>query len=499
MTDRSHRRWTGNHRVRPFAPPVVAALAVATLAVPGPGVARASVSEIPAAPAVLGISPASGPVAGGVTVTITGTGLSGATKVVFGTVAAASFAVVSDSQVTAVSPVEAAATPNIRVTTPGGTSPVVPADRFTVKAPAPTVTGVTPDWGSVTGGSTVTITGTGLSRTTKVLFGAVAATSFAIVSDSQVTAVSPALTAGVRNIRIITPSGMSPITPAGGFTPQPVGYPFCGTLQGPPTTTKLMVIYEENRNASAIYGSAAAPDINAYAADCGSAQNYQSLTHPSLPNYLASTSGVSYASAPWNTDCVPGGTCLTANENIFDQVGVSGWRSYVESMSGNCSSTGTDYLARHNPALYYTDLDSACAIDDVPMGTPASGPLAEDVASGTLPTFSTVTPDVDDDMHDGSTAQGDAWLAGWIPVITAGPDYQSGDLTIVIVWDEGSGSGNVASTVPMIVLSPYITPGTTSSTPFTHDSLLKAAEDVAGVPELAGAYTAGDLRTAFGF
>ena len=110
-----------------------------------------------------------------------------------------------------------------------------------------------------------------------------------------------------------------------------------------------------------------------------------------------------------------------------------------------------------------------------------------------------MTPNLDNDMHSAGIAQGDAWLAGWIPVLTAGPDYRSGDLTIVIVWDEGTGTGNVPTTVAMVALSPYVTPGTVSATYFTHDSLLKAAEDVAGVGELAGAKTAGDLRAGFGF
>lgn len=268
---------------------------------------------------------------------------------------------------------------------------------------------------------------------------------------------------------------------------------------GAPATTKLMVIYEENTDASSIYGSSSATNINKYATDCGSAQNYQALTHPSLPNYMASTSGLSYASDPWTGDCDPGGTCLTGNNNIFHQVGASGWKAYAESMSSNCSTSGDAYASKHNPAEYYTDVSAQCATNDVPMGSTTSGALHNDVVKSTLPTFSTVTPNLNNDMHDGSIQQADSWLGGWIPQITAGPDYQAGHLTIIIVWDEGSGDGNVPSTVAMIAMSPFIVPGTKSSTYFTHSSFLKAAEDVARVPELAGAASANSLRTAFGF
>jgi len=274
---------------------------------------------------------------------------------------------------------------------------------------------------------------------------------------------------------------------------------YCGQRTGAPATSKVMVIYEENHSYSSIIGSASAPTINSYAQSCGKATNYQALTHPSLPNYMASTSGVSYASSPWSSDCSPSVSCSTANNNIFNQVGPTHWKSYAESMTSNCSGSGPSVASRHIPAEYYTNLASSCATNVVPLGTTTSGALHADVAAGTIPTFTTVTPNQINNMHDGTITQGDNWLSTWIPVITSGPDYQSGHLTILIVWDEGSGSGNIASTVAMLAISPYAVPGTSSATAFTHYSLLKAAEDVAGVSELGLAATANSLRTAFGF
>jgi hypothetical protein len=91
-------------------------------------------------------------------------------------------------------------------------------------------------------------------------------------------------------------------------------------------------------------------------------------------------------------------------------------------------------------------------------------------------------------------------LAHWIPVITSGPDYTSGHLVAVIVWDEGAGSGpDGHSTVPAILLSASIRPGTTSAHVFTHYSLLRAAEEIARVPALHAASSANDLRRAFHF
>jgi IPT/TIG domain len=95
-------------------------------AVPGTGGDRA--------PAITAVSPNSGKKAGGTNVTITGIGLTGATKVTFGGVAATSFTVVSATEITAVSPAGAVGVRNVVVTTPSGASPVVAADDFTYTA-----------------------------------------------------------------------------------------------------------------------------------------------------------------------------------------------------------------------------------------------------------------------------------------------------------------------------------------------------------------------------
>ena len=169
-------------------------------------------------PTVTSISPTSGPTAGGSTVTITGTDFTGATKVAFGPLAATSYTVVSSTEITAVSPPQAASLRNIFVTTPSGTSAGVAADQFTYTNGPPTVTKVSPTSGSTAGGTTVTITGTNFTGATKVVFGPLAATSYTVVSSTDITAVSPAQAASTRNIFVTTPSGTSAGVAADQFT-----------------------------------------------------------------------------------------------------------------------------------------------------------------------------------------------------------------------------------------------------------------------------------------
>jgi hypothetical protein len=92
-------------------------------------------------PTVTGVSPTSGPTAGGTSVTITGTGFTGATAVKFGTTSAPTFTVNSATQITATAPA-GTGTVDVTVTTPGGTSAVnAPADRFTYTS-APVISAV---------------------------------------------------------------------------------------------------------------------------------------------------------------------------------------------------------------------------------------------------------------------------------------------------------------------------------------------------------------------
>lgn len=159
-------------------------------------------------PIVNEIIPNHGPAVGGTTVQIVGHNLSGATAVDFGPNVATSVTVVSADKVTAVSPA-GSGTVNVRVTTPSGKSAANPPhDGFAYVSPI--VNQVIPNHGPATGGTSVRIIGHNLKGATAVDFGPTPATSFSVVSDAIVDAVSPAGT-GTVNVRVTTPSGESAI------------------------------------------------------------------------------------------------------------------------------------------------------------------------------------------------------------------------------------------------------------------------------------------------
>jgi phosphatidylinositol-3-phosphatase len=273
----------------------------------------------------------------------------------------------------------------------------------------------------------------------------------------------------------------------------------CGTRAGSkPLIQHVVWIWEENHSFGQVIGSSNAPYINAVAKACGLATNYRSISHPSAPNYVGATSGLALSGLP-PTDCTT--HCRQKGSSIFGQ---TTWRAYQESMPKNCYPYNSGaYVARHNPPTYFSALTN-CATDDVPLTD-----LAQALSAGTLPAFTFITPNLNDDMHDGTVAQGDAWLAKQLPKILASPDYTSGTTAIFVTWDEGSGGGGLKGTncitstsaschVATLVISPYTTPGTVDSVRLSHYALLRTTEELLGLPLLGQAATAPSMAASFG-
>jgi phospholipase C len=295
-----------------------------------------------------------------------------------------------------------------------------------------------------------------------------------------------------------TATGVTAASPASAAT-RP-----CGTATAPPAYRHVIWIWMENRSFSDIIGNTSqAPYINSLAASCGLATNYHNTTHPSLPNYLAATSGLAQGKLPILSflDCNVSAICRTSAPSIFGQGET--WKAYEESMPSDCDKSNSgEYAVRHNPAPYYTSL-SGCASHDVPYTQ-----LAANLAGNTLPAFSFITPNLIHDMHDGTTAQGDAWLASNLPAILNSRQYRAGTTAVFITWDEGSGgypaedcddttSTDASCRVATIVISPSTPAGATSKTFFTHYSLLATTEQLLGLPRLGQASSSPTMTAAF--
>ncbi|MEQ9162554.1 MAG: IPT/TIG domain-containing protein, partial [Ilumatobacter fluminis] len=150
------------------------------------------------------IDPATGPEVGGTAVTISGDNFTDATAATFDGMPGTSFTVVSDDEITVVSPPHTPGPVDVVVRSAfGDAAPLT----FTYTSVAASATSLTPASGPDTGGTTVTITGTNLTHATGVTFDGTAGTSFTVVDDTTVRVVTPAGTRGPVDVIVVSPYG----------------------------------------------------------------------------------------------------------------------------------------------------------------------------------------------------------------------------------------------------------------------------------------------------
>jgi hypothetical protein len=259
----------------------------------------------------------------------------------------------------------------------------------------------------------------------------------------------------------------------------------CGRSgRAPARYDHVIWIVMENKSFSGVIGSSQALYIRALAKACGLATNFKAESHPSLPNYIAMTSG---STQGVGDDSGPSSHKL-AVRSIFSQLG-GAWRALDESMPSPCARDDSGrYAVRHNPAVYYTNLGARCRAQDVPLNTRRPDLSAR---------FTFVTPNLCHDMHDCSVADGDRWLSGFVPRVVRSREYRAGRTALFITWDEDDFSSS--NRIPTLVIAPHTRPGTRSAKPFTHYSLLHTTDELLGLPNTLGAAApARSMRSAFG-
>jgi hypothetical protein len=171
-----------------------------------------------AGPTLTKVTPDAGPTAGGNAVTLTGTGFTGATAVTFGTKPAAPVTVHGPTSITATVPAGTAGTVTVTVTTPAGVSN---AEPYTYDA-VPVLTQLTPAKGPTTGGTPVTLTGSGFTPTATVTFGGTPARTVEVVDAGEITVVSPGHGKATVPVTVSTPGGTSGARTFSYYPPAPV-------------------------------------------------------------------------------------------------------------------------------------------------------------------------------------------------------------------------------------------------------------------------------------
>jgi hypothetical protein len=248
----------------------------------------------------------------------------------------------------------------------------------------------------------------------------------------------------------------------------------------------VFTVVMENHGQADIFGNKDAPFINALASQNAIAMGYRdSLVHPSEPNYIWMVAGENFGILDDND---PISHHIDARSHIADQLEMQGlsWKGYMESMGSPCGlNENYPYEPKHDPFVYFDDINGWDGTTFQPSTRCNEhvvdySQLDKDLAANTVPKYAFITPNMLDDMHDGSVADGDAWLAREIPKILGSDAFNHGGV-LFLTWDEGSNSGDDP---PMIVISPNAKSGFVSTTAFNASSYLATVQKILGIEEL---------------
>jgi phosphatidylinositol-3-phosphatase len=262
--------------------------------------------------------------------------------------------------------------------------------------------------------------------------------------------------------------------------PSPTG---SGTV---PQFGHVVLIVEENSSYSQVIGNADMPYLNGLAAQYGLATQYYANTHPSIGNYFMLTTGQLAT-----TDDAYTGTISV--DNIVRELLAAGktWKSYAESRGDP-----TLYVQRHDPCSYFTDVvDDATQKQNLVSFTQ----FASDLANNSLPNFSFIVPNLDDDAHSAPLSQADTWLKNNIAPLIANATFQKDGL-LIITFDESAGTdiANGGGHVATVIVSTKAKPGYQSKTMYQHQSTLRLMLEALGISnQLGAASTAPDMGEFF--
>jgi phosphatidylinositol-3-phosphatase len=290
------------------------------------------------------------------------------------------------------------------------------------------------------------------------------------------------------------------------------------------------------------YGIGHASLDNYIALVSGQAPNEKTqLDCPLFSDFLLQQPGLDGHGQVLGLGCVYPGMVKT----LPDQLEAAGltWKGYMEDMGNDprrervtcghpqigapdytlIASARDKYAAKHNPFVYFHSIIDDQARCDVHVVNLTA--LTKDLRSvATTANYTFITPNLCNDGHDplcidgteGGFAAVEGFLRKWVPLITGSPAFKKDGL-LVITFDESEGTGPEGSTaccgekplagqrrpagvlgpgggrIGAVLISRYIKPGTLSTVPYNHYSLLRSVEDLFGLAHLGYAAEA-DLQ-----
>jgi len=266
--------------------------------------------------------------------------------------------------------------------------------------------------------------------------------------------------------------------------------------QNVPRSSHVWIITEENHSYEAVVGNPEMPYYNELIHQYGLATQFYSNQHSSLPALMWFVAG---AAVELNNDTT---SCAHDHDNVIRELLKQGytWKTYQENMpyagfQGLYGGVSNSYYRRHNPLIDFSDVCPGTGQD---MKSVPYAQLATDISKGKMPNYVYITPNSDEDAHNGSLQSADQWLQDNVPAILARPEFGSGgDGILFIVWDEGtlSTDNRCSATVAAgcggrtatLVIGPRVKPGHKSTITYHNENVLKTVCAAMGLSPCPGA------------
>ena len=246
-----------------------------------------------------------------------------------------------------------------------------------------------------------------------------------------------------------------------------------------PTSQHVVLVMEENQSYSTVAANMSGwPHLNALIKAGALANNYFADLHPSIPNYFMLTTGQiltvdDSSTKVWDVDNI-------ARRMLASKVS---FKIYAEDIKQGYLGGNTGlYVIRHNPFAMLSDVAKSNEIANQVI-QPFSQ-FTADAANKTLPAFSFVVPDLNDDAHNGTPQAADNWLqSNIIGPLAANPAFQTGgDGLLVVLFDESvnvdiaNGGGHIAC----VFWGPNVKTGYTQTTKniYQHQNMLRTVMEV---------------------
>jgi phosphatidylinositol-3-phosphatase len=241
----------------------------------------------------------------------------------------------------------------------------------------------------------------------------------------------------------------------------------------------VVIVVEENANYDSVVGSTAMPYLNSLIKNYGLATQYYSNGHGSITDYMMLVTGQLLT----DNDSETPATFPVSVNNAVREVVADGktWKAYAEALP-SVGYTGGDtglYAVRHVPMAYLTDVqDSATG----KLGLVPFTHFATDLASGQLPDYSFITPNLCDDAHNCALSVADTWLQTNIaPLLTSTP-FKNDGLLIITFDESGNDDTNGGGRIATVLVSPrFSKPGYQSTTLYFHQSALRLMLEGLGI------------------